>query len=99
MSKEHELTRAFTVGCVGVWCAAALSIASAQAPAGGPTPDGKPSATPRPGVGAPGVKRGMAAIKPIAVFPVDGSPDWQVVTEDAVWVTSAKTNTVHRLDP
>jgi hypothetical protein len=37
----------------------------------------------------------MSAIKPIAVFPVEGSPDWQVVTGDAVWVTSAKTNTVH----
>jgi virginiamycin B lyase len=99
MSKEHELTRTFALAWVSVWCAAAFSIASAQAPAGGPTLDSKPSPTPRPGVGAPGVKRGMAAIKPIAVFPVDGSPDWQVITEDAVWVTSAKTNTVHRLDP
>jgi YVTN family beta-propeller protein len=40
----------------------------------------------------------MAAIKPDAVFPVEGAPDWQVVSEDAVWVTSAPKNTVHRLD-
>lgn len=52
----------------------------------------------RPGVTTPGVKREITALKPMAVFPVAGNPDWQVVTEDAVWVTSAKTNTVHRLD-
>ncbi len=40
----------------------------------------------------------MAAIKPDAVFPVEGAPDWQVLTEDAVWVTSAPKNAVHRLD-
>ena len=40
----------------------------------------------------------MAAIKPDAVFAVEGAPDWQVLTDDAVWVTSAPKNTVHRLD-
>jgi YVTN family beta-propeller protein len=33
------------------------------------------------------------------VFPVEGSPDWQVTTEDAQWVTNGPKNTVHRLDP
>ena len=92
------MKRAFALASLSVWYLV-FSIAFAQAPAGGPSIDSRPSSTPRPGVGAPGVKRSIAAIKPIAVFPVDGSPDWQVVTEDAVWVTSAKTNTVHRLDP
>jgi len=35
---------------------------------------------------------------PIAVFPVEGTPDWQVVTEDAVWVSNGPRNTVHKLD-
>ena len=40
----------------------------------------------------------MAAIQPEAVFPVEGTPDWLVITEDAVWVTSSKVNHVARLD-
>lgn len=54
---------------------------------------------PRPGVPTPGVRREMDALKPIAVFPVEGTPDWQVVTDDAVWVSNGPRNTVHRLDP
>jgi YVTN family beta-propeller protein len=41
----------------------------------------------------------MMAITPIAVFPVEGTPDWQVVTDDAVWVSNGPKNTIHRLDP
>jgi YVTN family beta-propeller protein len=67
-----------------------------QTPA--PEPE-RPARPARPGVSAPGIKREIAAIKPLAEFPVEGTPDWQVVTADAVWVTSARTNTVHRLDP
>jgi streptogramin lyase len=40
----------------------------------------------------------MTTIKPIAVFPVEGNPDWQVATDDAVWVTSGQKNTVSKLD-
>jgi virginiamycin B lyase len=87
-----------TLAGLGV-CCLTFSIAAAQAPVSHPSIDAKPSLPLRPGVSTPNVKRDMAAIKPIAVFPVEGAPDWQVVTEDAVWVTSAKTNTVHRLDP
>jgi len=58
----------------------------------------RPPRPPKPGVSTPGVKREMAAIKPDAVFAVEGAPDWQVLTDDAVWVTSAPKNTVHRLD-
>ncbi|MBZ5621613.1 MAG: hypothetical protein LAQ69_23220 [Acidobacteriia bacterium] len=54
---------------------------------------------PRPGVSSPGVKREMSAITPDAVFPVAGTPDWQVITDDAVWVSNGPKNTVHRLDP
>jgi YVTN family beta-propeller protein len=69
-------------------------------------PQGAPPASkkggrrpPPPGVSTPGVKRDMSAITPDAVFPIEGTPDWQVLTEDAVWVTNGPRNTVHRLDP
>jgi YVTN family beta-propeller protein len=40
----------------------------------------------------------MTAIKPLATFAVEGAPDWTVITDDAVWVTSAPKNTVTRLN-
>lgn len=58
----------------------------------------RPPRPPKPGVSTPGVKREMSAIKPDVVFPVEGAPDWQVLTDDAVWVTSAPKNAVYRLD-
>jgi YVTN family beta-propeller protein len=54
---------------------------------------------PRPGVSTPGVRREISSLTPEAVFPVEGSPDWQVTTEDAQWVTNGPKSTVHRLDP
>jgi virginiamycin B lyase len=59
----------------------------------------RPPSAPKPGVAAPGVKREMSAIQPLAVFSVEGAPDWQVITDDAVWVTNGPKGTVHRLDP
>jgi streptogramin lyase len=58
-----------------------------------PTPD-----PPRPGVSTRGVRRAMSDVHPLATFEVKGSPDWMVVTDDAVWVTSASANHVVRLD-
>jgi virginiamycin B lyase len=52
----------------------------------------------RPGVSTPGVKRDISTITPAAAFEVEGVPDWQVVTEDAVWVSNGPKNVVHRLD-
>ena len=40
----------------------------------------------------------MSSVTPIAVFPIEGTPDWQVLTDDSVWVTNGPKNTVHRLD-
>lgn len=57
-----------------------------------------PPRPPRPGVKTPGVQRPMSDLSPVAVFPVEGVPDWQVVTEDAVWVSNKPKNTIHRLD-
>ncbi|MBL8173031.1 MAG: hypothetical protein JNK48_00090 [Bryobacterales bacterium] len=53
---------------------------------------------PRPGVKGPGIQSPMAELKPVAVFPIEGVPDWQVVTDDAVWVSNGPKNTVHRMD-
>jgi YVTN family beta-propeller protein len=73
-----------------------LSVIHAQDPP--PQQQKRAPRPPKPGVSTPGVRRDMASIKPDAVFPIPGAPDWQVLTEDAVWVTSAPKNTVTRLD-
>jgi virginiamycin B lyase len=72
-----------------------LSLVRAQDP---PPQQKRPPRPPKPGVSTPGVKREMSAIKPDAIFPIEGTPDWQVLTEDAVWVTNGPKNTIHRLD-
>jgi len=59
---------------------------------------GQNAAPPRPGVTTPGVRRSMAEVHPEASFAVEGQPDWMVVTDDAVWVTSSNVNHVVRLD-
>jgi virginiamycin B lyase len=59
----------------------------------------QPARPPRPGVTTPGVRRSMADLHPDASFAVEGEPDWMVVTDDAVWVTSSNVNHVVRLDP
>ena len=59
---------------------------------------GRPARPPRPGVSTPGVKREMSTITPAAVISIPGTPDWQVMTEDAMWVSNGPKNTVHRID-
>jgi len=79
----------------------AAILMNAQEPAAPQQPAAKQRAKrpPRPGIPTPGVRREMTSIKPIAVFPVEGTPDWQVVTADAVWVSNGPRNTIHKLDP
>jgi virginiamycin B lyase len=72
---------------------------AAPATPAGPAAQAQPARPPKPGINTPGVKRDISTIKPISVFPVPGNPDWQVVTSDAVWVTSGRKNLVGRLDP
>jgi virginiamycin B lyase len=72
----------------------AVSLLSAQdAP-----PLRKSRRPPPPGVATPGVKRDMGSIKPDFVIPIEGTPDWQVLTEDSVWVTNGPRNTIHRIN-
>src|SRR4051812_27263456 len=75
-------------------------LITAQEPAAAPVPaKQRTKRPPPPGVSTPGVKRDMATIKPVAVFPVEGTPDWQAVTADAMWVANGPKNTIHKLDP
>lgn len=51
----------------------------------------------RPGVNLPGISRSLEEVQKEAIFPVEGTPDWSVVTSDAVWVSSARANHVVQL--
>jgi hypothetical protein len=57
-----------------------------------------PQRPPRPGVKTPGVRIPIERLKPDAVFPVPGTPDWLAIDE-AVWVSNKPKNSVSRLDP
>ncbi|MEO8097016.1 MAG: hypothetical protein ABI811_04900 [Acidobacteriota bacterium] len=78
----------------------AAFVIEAQEPSA-PQPAAKQRAKrpPKPGILDPAVRRDMATITPIAEFPVPGTPDWQVVTADAIWVSNGPRNTIHKLDP
>jgi virginiamycin B lyase len=72
--------------------AAFLSLATTQAQSSGKRP-------PPPGVSEPGVKRALSTITPVAIFDtMSGTPDWQVLTENALWVANGPRNAIHRLD-
>jgi YVTN family beta-propeller protein len=51
----------------------------------------------KPGVTTPGVVRPLDMLKKDAVFQVEGSPDWSVVTKDGAWISSARANHVVQL--
>lgn len=61
-------------------------------------PKKKGMRTPKPGVSTPDVKREMSTVTPVAVFNTGGTPDWQVLTSDSLWVANGPLNSVHRLD-
>ena len=53
--------------------------------------------TPKPGVKTPGVKIPIERLKPDAVFPVPGAPDW-IAVDEAVWISNKPKDRVVRLD-
>jgi virginiamycin B lyase len=59
----------------------------------------RPPRVVRPGVAQTGVSFPLTELHPAAIFPVEGSPDWSVVTNKAVWVSSARVNHVVQLLP
>ncbi len=89
-----------TIGTVGFGACMPLLLVFGQDPATPPAAEKKerPKRPPRTGVSTPGVKKEMTAITPASVFSLPGTPDWQVMTDDAVWVSNGPKNTVHRLD-
>src|SRR4029077_2339132 len=52
---------------------------------------------PKPGVKTPGVKIPIERLKPDAVFPVPGAPDW-IAVDEAVWISNKPKDRVVRLD-
>jgi YVTN family beta-propeller protein len=90
-----------TIAALAIGASMPLLLIYGQDPATPPAGEKKerPKRPPRPGVSTPGVKREISTITPAAVFPVPGTPDWQVMTDDAVWVANGPKNTIHRLDP
>src|SRR5271168_2352229 len=86
---------------LAVACLVSILPLLAQPPETGqaPSPTKRGPRRPKPGVSTPGVKRDITTIKPVAVFTTGGTPDWQVLTEDSLWVANGPMNSVHRLDP
>jgi virginiamycin B lyase len=58
----------------------------------------QPAKTQKPGVKTPGVKIPIERLKPEAVFPYPGSPDW-IAVDESVWVSNRPKDSVARLDP
>ena len=58
----------------------------------------QPASPPKPGVNTPGVKIPIERLKPDAVFPYPGAPDWLAVDE-SVWVSNRPKDSIARLDP
>ena len=58
----------------------------------------QPAKPPKPGVKMPGVKIAIERLKPEAVFPYPGSPDW-IAVDESVWVSNRPKDSVARLDP
>jgi streptogramin lyase len=81
-----------------VWLVGCLALVLNGQP---PEPSAKKKGGPRtppPGVSTAGVKREITTITPTNVFTTGGTPDWQVLTDDALWVSNGPLNAVHRLD-
>ena len=53
---------------------------------------------PRPGVKTLGVKIPIERLKPDAVFPYPGSPDW-IAIDESVWISNFPNDSVTQLDP
>jgi len=51
------------------------------------------------GVKDPGVQRAVATLKPEAVFPAEGTPDWVAILPDSVWISNKPKGAITRLDP
>ena len=99
---EASACRAAVACLLSTACLAAAQVpAPPEASPASPPPAATPQRPPRvPKPGVPGIKRDIAELQPSAtVYPVEGSPDWSVITPDATWVASARANHVVQLLP
>ncbi len=98
-NRSLSLTRygVLVIGLILSPLAFAQEPATTPAPSAPATPKVRPPRIVRPGVATPGISRPMSDIKTEAEIPVEGSPDWAVVTNDSVWITSARANHVVQL--
>jgi virginiamycin B lyase len=98
----HPLSTALRTGSMLALLAASLLAQEPAAPSSTMQQTAvqppRPPRIVRPGVATPGVSRKLEDLHKEAVFPVEGSPDWSVVTKDAVWITSSRANHVVQLD-
>jgi virginiamycin B lyase len=78
-----------------LWLAAVLSIALAAQDA---PPQKKKGRVRPPLPGVKEVQKPMDLVKPEAVFPVPGVPDWTIATPDAIWVSNKPKGTISKLD-
>jgi YVTN family beta-propeller protein len=53
---------------------------------------------PKPGVKTPGVKIPIDRLKPEAIFPYPGAPDW-IAIDESVWVSNRPKDSIARFDP
>ena len=84
---------------IALFVAAAAAVHGQPVGQEQPAQKKKPGKPPRPGVSTPGVKRPLSGIHPAAIFDAgSGTPDWQVLTDDSVWVANGPRNAIHRLD-
>lgn len=102
--KLNAIKRVVPRCAVALGCSLLFSLipglAQISSPPPGPTPQvARPPRIIRPGVAKDGVSVQLAAIHPVAIYPVEGSPDWSVVTSKDVWVSSARANHVVQLLP
>src|SRR3954470_20403945 len=90
--QNSELKMALVVGLLFL----PLLFAQPEDPptAAASVPAAKPARPVKPGVKTPGVQIPTAELKPEAVFEVPGSPDWQAVGEDAMWVSNKPKDSV-----
>jgi virginiamycin B lyase len=58
----------------------------------------QPAPPPKPGVKTPGVKIPIERLKPDAVFPYPGAPDW-IAVDESVWISNRPKDSIARLDP
>ena len=98
MFSVNNTGRIALVAAVSSLCA--LHAQSGQGPAApGSSAPARPPRVVRPGVHTPEVSFAIDALKKDAVFTVEGTPDWSVVTAHDVWVSSARANHVVQLLP